>query len=176
MKSLFRTFVLIALLMATSNSLSQSGPDDKFGKLSVILPLKGNSNEYVNMTRSGNLIFLSGKGPLSPDGSYVTGKLGSNLTIEEGRTAARLCAIHQLTILKKELGSLSKIKRIIKVTGFVNSGPDFADQPQVIDGFSLLMNEIFGEAGRHARSAVGVNSLPSGWAVEVEMIVEVEPE
>ncbi|MHA3789091.1 RidA family protein [Flavobacterium hauense] len=162
--------------MATGSSFCQSKSDDKFNKLGVVLPLKGNSNKYLNMTKSGNLIFLSGKGPLNPDGSYVTGKLGSTLTVEQGRAAARLCAIHQLAILEKELGSLSKIKRIIKVTGFVNNSPDFTDQPQVIDGFSLLMNEVFGEAGSHARSAVGVNSLPSGWAVEVEMIVEIEPE
>lgn len=171
-----RAFVLIAFFMVTVSSFSQSGPDDKFNKLGIVLPLTGNSNQYVNMTRSGNLIYLSGKGPLRPDGTYVTGKLGSGLTVEQGREAAKFCAIHQLVILKNELGSLSKIKRIIKVTGFVNSTSDFIGQPQVIDGFSVLMNEILGEAGRHARSAVGVNSLPSGWAVEVEMIVEVEPE
>ena len=176
MQLIFRTFVLAFLLMVTGNSFSQSGPDEKFDRIGLILPLKENSNQYVNIIRSENLIFLSGKGPLKPDGSYVIGKLGSVLTVDQGRAAARLCAIHQLAVLKKELGSLSKIKRIVKVTGFVNSIPDFTDQPQVIDGFSLLLHEIFGEQGIHARSAVGVNSLPFGWAVEVEMIVEVEPE
>ncbi len=176
MQFLLRTFIPAILLLVAGNSFAQSGPDDKFDKLGLILPLKENSNKYVNIVRSGNLIFLSGKGPLKPDGTYVTGKLGSVVTVDEGRAAARLCAVHQLAILKKELGSLSKIKRIIKVTGFVNSSPDFTDQPQVIDGFSLLMQEVFGESGLHARSAVGVTSLPFGWAVEVEMIVETEPE
>lgn len=170
----FRTLILIALFMLTARSFSQTGPDDKFDKLGIVLPLTGDNNQYVNMTRSGNLIYLSGKGPLKPDGTYVTGKLGSNLTIEQGQEAARLCAVHQLAILKRELGNLSKIKRIIKVTGFVNSAPDFEGQPLIVDGFSLLMNEIFGEAGKHTRSSIGVNSLPSGWAVEIEMIVEVE--
>lgn len=169
-----RILILFALFMVTACSFSQTGPDGRFDKLGIVLPLTGNSNQYVNMARSGNLIYLSGKGPLKSDGTYVAGKLGSDLTIEQGQEAARLCAVHQLAILQRELGSLSKIKRIIKVTGFVNSTPDFAGQPQVIDGFSLLMNEIFGETGKHARSSIGVNSLPSGWAVEVEMIVEVE--
>jgi enamine deaminase RidA (YjgF/YER057c/UK114 family) len=176
MQFLLRTFALAFLLVTAGNSFAQSGPDEKFDMLGLVLALKENSSQYVNSIRSGNLIFLSGKGPLNPDGSYVIGKLGSILTVDQGRAAARLCAIHQLAILKKELGSLSRIKRIIKVTGFVNSSPDFTGQPQVIDGFSLLLHEVFGEQGIHSRSAVGVNSLPFGWAVEVEMIVEIEPE
>lgn len=130
---------------------------------------------YVNAVRTGNLIFLAGKGPSRADGTYVTGKLGSDLTVEEGYEAARLVAIAQLSVLKAELGDLNKVKRIVKVLGMVNSTPDFVQQPAVINGFSDLMVEVFGEKGKHARAAVGMGSLPSGIAVEIEAIVEVEP-
>ncbi|PZR21804.1 MAG: hypothetical protein DI539_07175 [Flavobacterium psychrophilum] len=173
MKSI-RLFLLIFMLLGTKSSFAQTSPDDKFERLGIKLPLTGNANQYVNMRRVGNIIYLSGKGPLKPDGSYIKGKLGVSLDVKQGAEAARLCAIHQLAILKAELGSLSKIKQVIKVTGFVNSSADFTEQPQVIDGFSQLLNDVLGESGKHARSAVGVNSLPFGWAVEVEMIVEVE--
>lgn len=129
---------------------------------------------YVNVVRTGNLLFLSGKGPDLPEGGYVAGKVGQDLTIEEGREAARLVAISQLAVLKAELGDLNKVKRIIKVLGMVNCSPEFTEQPQVINGFSDLMVEVFGEKGKHARSAVGMNALPSNIAVEVELIVEVE--
>ena len=129
---------------------------------------------YVNVVRAGNLLFLSGKGPVKADGSYVTGKIGKDLTIEQGYEAARLAAISHISILKAELGDLSKVKRIVKVLGMVNCTDDFKDQPKVINGYSDLMAEIFGEKGKHARSAVGMNSLPMGIAVEVEVIVEIE--
>lgn len=129
---------------------------------------------YVNVVRTGNLLFLSGKGPLKPDGSNVTGKLGKDLTIEEGYNAARLVAINHLSVLKAELGNLNKVKRIVKVLGMVNCTPEFTDQPKVINGYSDLMVEIFGEKGKHARSAVGMNALPMNIAVEAEVIVEVE--
>ena len=129
---------------------------------------------YVNVVRVGNLLFLSGKGPGKPDGSYVIGKVGKDLTIEQGYDAARLAAISHLSVLKAELGDLSKVKRIVKVLGMVNCTDDFKDQPKVINGYSDLMVEIFGDKGKHARSAVGMSSLPLGIAVEVEVIVEVE--
>ncbi|MBM3416200.1 MAG: RidA family protein [Bacteroidetes bacterium] len=129
---------------------------------------------YVNAVRVGNLLFLAGKGPNKPDGSYVTGKVGKDLTIEQGYEAARLTAISHLAVLKTELGSLNKVKRIVKVLGMVNCTDDFKDQPKVINGYSDLMVEIFGEKGKHARSAVGMYALPLGIAVEVEVIVEVE--
>ncbi len=129
---------------------------------------------YVNAVRTGNLLFLSGKGPDLPEGGYVSGKVGQDLTIEEGREAARLVAISQLAVLKAELGDLNKVKRVVKVLGMVNCGPEFTEQPQVINGFSDLMVEVFGEKGKHARSAVGMNALPSNIAVEVELIVEIE--
>ena len=129
---------------------------------------------YVNAVRSGNLLFLAGKGPKRADGSYITGKLGRDLTIEQGYEAARVTAINQLAVLKAELGNLNKVRRIVKVVGMVNSDPAFTDQPKVVNGFSDLMVAVFGERGKHARAAVGMASLPGDIAVEIEMIVEVE--
>lgn len=129
---------------------------------------------YVNAVRTGNLIFLAGKGPKRADGSEITGKLGREISIEEGYEAARLTAINQLAVLKAVLGDLNKVKRIVKVLGMVNSDPSFVEQPKVINGFSDMMVAVFGERGRHARAAVGMASLPRGQAVEIEMIVEVE--
>lgn len=129
---------------------------------------------YVNAVRTGNLIFLAGKGPKHTDGSEITGKLGREISIEEGYEAARLTAINQLAVLKAVLGDLNKVKRIVKVLGMVNSDPSFVEQPKVINGFSDMMVAVFGERGRHARAAVGMASLPRGQAVEIEMIVEVE--
>ena len=129
---------------------------------------------YVNAVRVGNLLYLSGKGPTKSDGTNITGKVGKDLTIEQGYEAARFCAINHIAVLKAELGDLSKVKRIVKVLGMVNCTEDFKDQPKVINGYSDLMVAIFGDKGKHARSAVGMNSLPMDIAVEVEVIVEVE--
>lgn len=129
---------------------------------------------YVNAVRTGNLIFLSGKGPSKPEGGYITGKVGEDLTVEEAYAAARLVGINQLSVLKAELGNLNRVKRIVKVLGMVNAAPDFGDQPEVINGFSDLMVAVFGDRGKHARSAVGMGSLPRNIAVEIEVIVEVE--
>jgi enamine deaminase RidA (YjgF/YER057c/UK114 family) len=128
---------------------------------------------YVNSVKTGNLVFMAGKGPRNPDGSNFTGKVGADLTVEEGYTAARLTAIQQLAALKAEIGDLNKVVRIVKVLGMVNATADFTDQPEVINGFSDLMVEVFGERGKHARAAVGMGSLPRNIACEVEMIVEV---
>ena len=128
---------------------------------------------YVNAVRVGNLLYLSGRGPWK-DSAYITGKLGKDLSIEQGYEAARLTGLGHLSVLKAELGSLNKVKRIVKVLGMVNCTDDFKDQPKVINGYSDLMVEIFGEKGKHARSAVGMNALPFNIAVEIEVIVEVE--
>lgn len=150
-------------------------PEAKLKELNIELPVisKPMAN-YVHVVRTGNLLFLAGKGPLKPDGSYITGKVGADLTIEQGQAAARLTAIQQIAVLKAELGDLSKVKRIVKVLGMVNCNADFKDHPKVINGFSDLMVEVFGEKGKHARSAVGMSSLPNGMCVEIEMVVEVE--
>ena len=131
---------------------------------------------YVNAVKTGNLIFLAGKGPLQANGENITGKLGSDLTIEQGYEAARVTAINQLSVLKATLGNLNKVKRIVKVLGMVNASPEFTDHPAVINGYSDLMVEVFGERGKHARAAVGMGSLPGNIAVEIEMIVEIESE
>lgn len=128
---------------------------------------------YVNAVRTGNLIFLAGKGPTKADGSLITGKVGSELSVKEGYAAARLTGINQLAVLKATLGDLNKVKRIVKVLGMVNADPTFTQHPEVINGFSDLMVEIFGDNGKHARAAVGMGSLPRNIAVEIEMIVEV---
>ncbi len=141
--------------------------------IQLTIPSKPVAN-YVNAVRVGNLLYLSGKGPNKIDGSQVIGKVGKNLSLEEGYEAARLTAINHLSVLKAELGSLNKVKRIVKVLGMVNCTDEFIDHPKVINGYSDLMVKIFGEKGKHARSAVGMSSLPSGIAVEVELIVEIE--
>ncbi|MDX1332477.1 MAG: RidA family protein [Robiginitalea sp.] len=152
-------------------------PEAKLSELGIVLPTPATPvANYVNAVRAGNLLFLAGKGPKKADGAYVTGKLGSDLTVEEGYEAARLAGINQLAVLKAELGNLNRVKRIVKVLGMVNAGPDFTDQPEVVNGFSDLMVEVFGQRGKHARAAVGMGSLPRGIAVEVEMVVEVYEE
>jgi len=149
-------------------------PELKLQELNITLPEPPQPvANYVNGVRAGNLIFLAGKGPKRADGSELTGKLGVDVTIEEGYEGARLTAINQLAVLKEMLGELKKVKRIVKVLGMVNSAPSFVEQPKVINGFSDLMVEVFGERGRHARAAVGMASLPRGQAVEIELVVEV---
>jgi enamine deaminase RidA (YjgF/YER057c/UK114 family) len=122
----------------------------------------------------GNLLYLSGRGPWKADGTYITGKVGRDMTIEQGYEAARLTAISHLSVLKTKLGSLNKVKRIVKVLGMLNCSEDFKDQPKVINGYSDLMVEIFGNKGKHARSAVGMYALPMDIAAEVEVIVEID--
>lgn len=129
---------------------------------------------YVHTVRTGNLVFTAGKGPTRADGSRIEGKVGTNVTVEEGYEASRRIAIAQLSALKAEIGDLNKVVRVVKVLGMVNCPPDFTQQPEVVNGFSDLMVEVFGERGKHARSAVGMGSLPRNIAVEIEMIVEVE--
>lgn len=140
----------------------------------TLIPLSKPVGNYVNVVRVGNLLFLSGKGPTKADGTNIIGKVGRDLTIEQGYEAASLAAINHISVLKAELGDLSKVKRIVKVLGLVNCHADFQDQPKVINGYSDMMVAIFGDKGKHARSAVGTSSLPMGMAVEVEVIVEVE--
>lgn len=149
--------------------------DKKIQELGIelIQPTKPVAN-YVKAVRTGNLLYLSGHGPSKPDGSSITGKVGEDLTIEQGYAAARQSAISLLSTMKAELGSLNKVKRVVKVLGMVNCTPDFTDQPKVINGCSDLLVAVFGENGKHARSAVGMNALPSNITVEIEIIVEVE--
>ena len=129
---------------------------------------------YVCAVTQDKLVFLSGAGPLKADGTFIVGRVPIEISAEEGYEAARLTGLNLLANLKAEIGTLDRVKRVVKVLGMVNSEFDFKGHPQVINGFSDLMVEIFGEAGRGARSAVGMGSLPGGIPVEVEMIVEIE--
>ena len=130
---------------------------------------------YVTAVRTGNLLFLSGHGPIRDGKATIRGKVGKDLTVEQGAQAAREVGLGLLATMRANLGSLDKVKRIVKVLGMVNCPDDFGDQPKVINGFSDLMVEVFGEAiGKHARSAVGMGSLPVQIPVEIEVVVEVE--
>jgi enamine deaminase RidA (YjgF/YER057c/UK114 family) len=129
---------------------------------------------YVSAVRSGNLVFLSGHGPVRTDGSLITGKVGVDLSVEEGYDAAKQVALVLMASLKAEIEDLDKVRRIVKLLGMVNCPPDFVDQPKVINGASDLLVEVFGDKGKHARSAVGMIALPMNISVEIEMIVEVE--
>jgi len=131
---------------------------------------------YIGAVRVGTLLFVSGHGPLGADGKpTVLGKLGRDLSVEQGYKAARGVGLNVLATVRGNLGSLDKVKRVVKVFGMVNSDEGFKDQPKVINGFSDLIVEVFGEAiGKHARSAVGMAALPNGIPVEIEMILEVE--
>jgi len=169
---------LLATGLATAQDKSDDNgfdPEARLKELGIELPAAPEPvANYVNGVRTGNLIFLAGKGPKRADGTEIIGKLGANVSIEQGYEGTRLTAINQLAVLKEMLGELSKVKRIVKVLGMVNSDPEFVQQPAVINGFSDLIVDVFGERGRHARAAVGMASLPRGQAVEIEMIVEVE--
>jgi len=129
---------------------------------------------YISAVTTGNYVYLSGTGPYRPDGTIMTGKVGDTATLEDGQAAARLTMLALLANLRAEIGSLDRVKRIVKLLGMVNCTPDFQQQPEVINGASDLLVEIFGERGRHARSAVGMAALPRNITVEIEMIVEIE--
>lgn len=166
-----------AQVMTTKKESSQAGPDPeaRLKELGIELPpVSAPVANYVNAVRTGNLLFLAGKGPKQSNGEYIKGKVGADLTEAQGAEAARIVAINQLAVLKAELGDLKKVKRIVKVLGMVNSTPDFENHPEVINGFSNLMVEVFGEKGKHARAAVGMGSLPRNIAVEIELVVETE--
>ena len=136
-------------------------------------PVKPMAN-YVTTVQTGNLVFTSGHGPVSMSGELEKGQLGTDMTIEEGYQSARLVGLGLISTLKDTLGDLDRIKQVIKIVGFVNSTPDFLDHPKIVNGVSDLFVEVFGDKGKHARSAVGMVQLPGGIPVEVEVIVEIE--
>ena len=148
--------------------------ETRLAELGIELPeAKGPAANYVSAVLSGNLLFLAGKGPYKPDGGMHTGIVGQDDTVEESYGHARLTGLHLLATIKAEIGNLDRIVRIVKVLGMVNAVPGFTQQPEVINGCSDLLVEVLGERGRHARSAVGVGSLPRNITVEIEAIVEV---
>jgi enamine deaminase RidA (YjgF/YER057c/UK114 family) len=146
-------------------------------ELGIVIEKPSNAphaGNYVAAVRSGNLLYLSGKGPRRPDGGTYTGKVGADVNVEEAYQHARNIGLAHLATLQAELGSLDRVKRIVKLLGMVNATPDFTRHPEVINGCSDLFVQVFGDKGRHARSAVGMGSLPNGMTVEIEGIVEVE--
>lgn len=169
-----KNIAALVLVLLSFNLFAQT-PEQKIKQLGIQLPqIPESLGSYQDMVRVGNLVFLSGRGPLKADGKYITGKIGQDLTTNDGYQAARLTAINQLAILKQAFGSLDKIKRIIKVNGYVHTADSFTEQSKVMNGFSDLLIEVFGEQGKHARTSVGVFTLPQNMAIEVEMIVEVK--
>jgi enamine deaminase RidA (YjgF/YER057c/UK114 family) len=163
-------FALIAVLIASPFYANAQSPDARIKELGLNLPEVGQPmGNYVKWRQVGNTLYLAGNGP------NVFGKVGDDLTLEQGYQAARETGVEILAVLKAATGGdLGKIKQFVKVLGMVNSAPDFTDHPKVINGFSDLMVEVFGESGKHARSAVGVAALPNNIAVEIEVIVELK--
>lgn len=176
-----RTAPLLAaltLVVAAPAVAQTPDPEARLRELGISLPaVSAPVANYVRAVRTGNLVFLAGHGPcgdLNARPEY-TGKVGRTRTIEDGYVAARATGICLLASLKDAIGDLGKVRRFVKVLGMVNAVDDFTQQPEVINGFSDLMVQVFGDRGRHARSAVGMASLPRNITVEIEMIVEVEP-
>lgn len=150
-------------------------PEERLKAIGLTLPAVPTPlANYVPYRITGKLIYISGQGPKRPDGTFSTGRLGRDVSVEQGYADARLTGLQLLAIAKSAAGELSRIKAVIKLLGMVNAEPDFGDHPKVINGCSDLFVEVLGEAGRHARSAVGMGSLPNGITVEIEAILEVE--
>ena len=149
----------------------------KLAELGYLLPPPPEPvGNYLPATRSGNIMWMAGVGSRRTDGSRITGKLGAELTVEDGYEAARWCALNLLARMKAELGDLDKVTRILKVVGMVNSAPNFAEQARVVDGASDLFVDLYGDRGRHSRSAPGMGALPGGIAVIVDCVIEVASE
>lgn len=161
-------FLILPVFLFSTQLFSQT-PESRIHEMGIELPIVNQPvANFVKYRKVGNLLFLAG------EGSSQKGTLGKDLTVEEGYQAARETGIKILASLKAATGDLGKIKQFVKVRGMVNSAPDFYEQPQVINGFSDLMVEVFGEKGKHARAAVGHVSLPSNIAIEIEVVVELE--
>ena len=183
MKHVLKVLLLLTIIGACQQTPEKERPESSYNpearlkELNIQLPNPPQPvANYVNGVQAGNLIFLAGKGPRYADGTEITGKVGREVSIEKAYEGARLTAINQMSVLKAMLGDLKRVKRIVKVLGMVNCDPDFTDQPKVINGFSDLMVEVFGDRGKHARAAVGMSSLPRGQSVEIELVVEIYEE
>ena len=150
-------------------------PEKKLKEMGIELPTPPTPvANYVPVVQTGNLVFLSGHGPLKDDGTMIVGRVGEDLSLDEGYQAARRVAIALLASLKAATGDLNRVVRVVKLLGMVNSTADFTDQPKVINGASDLLVDVFGDKGKHARSAVGMNVLPGNIPVEIEMIIEIK--
>ena len=147
--------------------------EQKLNDMGITLPTPpAPAANYVPFTIAGNILTISGQITMGSDGLEYVGKLGDTMEVEEGAKAAQLCAINILAQAKAALGDLDRIKQVVKIQGFVNSTPDFTDHPLVVNGASNFLGEVLGEAGKHARAAVGMSSLPFGVAVEVDAVIE----
>ena len=169
-------FMRVWLGLMFAGHVMAATPEEKITALGLTLPATTPViANYVPAVRSGQLVFLAGQIPRGADGKFLAGKVGRDVSEAQAAEAARTCALQLLAALKAEIGDLAKVKRIVRVGGFVNCTDDFTAQPKVINGASDLLVSVFGETGKHARAAVGVNALPAGAPVEVEMIVEIAP-
>ena len=173
MRRLLLAVLLLAPAVAHAQAQPAYDPEARLRALGLALPVADPPiANYVRAVRTGNLVFLAGHGEC---GTSLKGKLGAGVTIDSGYASARRVGLCLLSSLKAEVGDLRRVRRIVRVVGMVNATPDFTDHPRVINGVSDLLVQVFGERGRHARAAVGMGSLPTGMAVEIEMIVEVDP-
>jgi len=165
------------LQAALATSAAGSGAEARLLELGIRLPPMDalQQSSLVPAVEVGNLLFVSGHGPRGENGQFITGKVGADLSVEQGVEAARAAALTLLAAVRNQLGSLDRITRVVKALGMVNATPDFTQQPRVVNGFSDTLIELWGDRGRGARSAIGVASLPSNWAVEVEAIFEIAP-
>ena len=168
-------FLVIGCIPAKKDIDANFDPETKLKELGIELITPSNPvANYVNTVQSGNLLYISGKGPLKNDGEYIKGKLGYDLTIDQGYEAARVTGINLISTIKSAIGDLKNVKQIIRVNGMVNSASNFTDQPKVINGCSDLLVEVFGDRGKHTRVALGMNSLPMNIAVEIDIILEIK--
>lgn len=162
------------MTIAVHGAPAAATPEDRLARLGIAIPPPPPPiANFLTHVREGNLLFLSGQGPRETSGRLRTGKVGADVTVEEAYADARLTGINLLSVISEVLGDLGRVKRIVKLFGMVNAVPDFADHPNVINGCSDLFVEVFGDRGQHARSAVGVASLPGNITVEIEAIVAI---
>jgi enamine deaminase RidA (YjgF/YER057c/UK114 family) len=176
MKTFLRLGLITLCSFAVVNAADTATPEQKLAALGLKLPsVPAAIANYVPAVRSGNLVFLAGQIARGADGKFLAGKVGRELSEAQGADVARTCALQLIAVLQAEVGDLARVKRIVKVTGFVNCTDEFTAQPKVINGASDLFVAVFGEKGRHARAAVGVSALPAGAPVEIELVAELEP-
>jgi enamine deaminase RidA (YjgF/YER057c/UK114 family) len=174
MKKILTFLIPLCFTLSAVHAADDATPEQRLAALGVVLPeVPAAIANYVPAVRSGQLVFLAGQIARGADGKFLTGKVGRDYTEAQAADAARTCAVQLLAVLKAEIGDLAKVKRIVRVGGFVNCTDDFTTQSKVVNGASDLLVAVFGEAGKHARAAVGVNSLPAGAPVEIELIAEV---
>ncbi len=165
---------MVLCTLSSVHAADATTPEQKLAALGVTLPpVPAAIANYVPAVRSEHLLFLAGQVAKGADGKIIAGKVGRDFTEAQGAEAARTCAIQLLAVLKAEVGDLAKVKRIVRVGGFVNCTADFTAQPKVVNGASDLLVAVFGDKGRHARAAVGVAALPAGAPVEIELVAEV---